>query len=166
MRTSEMFFDTTNQDEMLSRRFSIDSFSRSSMNAQSQNATMMPQFNRFTTISENEFEEPDINRKSLHIEHPSTNVNRLSTLLIRNQQAKPHLKCSYALESMLPDVPEDQIKGRENKQPQPLVTSSAKKSTTSTTGSYQKRRNDDPPESNSPKKSHMVWFLSFYYPYC
>lgn len=107
LRTNEPFQEQFNQDDM-SRRFSIDSFSRSGNN----NATMVvPSFNRFNAISENEFEEPDINQKSFHIESSTNGLHRLSTLQTRNLQTKPHLKSSYALDFTLPAVSEHHIRG-------------------------------------------------------
>jgi len=100
---SEM--NTGNDD--FSRRCSIDSFSRNQANA----TMVMPTFNRFNTISENEFEEPSINQKFLQASNEENGSRRLSTLQIRNQQSKPHLKSSYPLELVLPAVTENQIRG-------------------------------------------------------
>lgn len=112
---------------------------------------MMPSFNRFNAISENEFEEPDINQKSFHIE-TTQNLHRLSTLQIRNLQTKPHLKSSYALEVNLPAVSEDQIRGEINKENRMSSINS------NSVKAYQKRRADDNGESSSPKKSNTVCF--------
>lgn len=94
------------------RRYSIDSFSRgaSSCSASIGNQSInqigsynnMPALNRFNAISENEYEEPSNNHKSLQISTSHNDstmaLRRLSTLQIRNKQQKPHLQCSYALE--------------------------------------------------------------------
>jgi hypothetical protein len=82
-------------DHDISRRFSIDSFSQTNQN----NVTMG--FNRFNTISENEFEEPSINQKFLGSgENTQMAQRRLTQIQARNQQTKPHLKSSYALEQL------------------------------------------------------------------
>ena len=102
-----------NQDD-LSRRYSIDSYSHhgtgsmasyvpSISNVSSNVGSIMP-FNRFSAISENEYEEPSINQKFLQMQDPSVGSNadrRLTTLQTRNLKQKPHLKSSYAIE-MLP----------------------------------------------------------------
>ncbi len=82
-------------DHDISRRFSIDSFSQGNQN----NVTVG--FNRFNTISENEFEEPSINQKFLgNGENSQLAQRRLTQIQARNQQTKPHLKSSYALEQL------------------------------------------------------------------
>lgn len=155
-----------------SRRYSIDSFSRGNSTV----TVSLPQFNRFNTISENEFEEPDINQKSLELEM-NGNLNRLSILQTRNQRAPPHLKSSYALEMNLPTSNELDVK--ENRAP--LLASSSSKTNLSNLGSSNsgsnlnlnsngngnnsKRRYDDSraTDTNSPPRktstSHMVGIL-------
>lgn len=148
-----------------SRRFSIDSFSRPS------NITVnLPQFNRFNTISENEFEEPDINQKSLELEMTG-NLNRLSILQTRNQRAPPHLKSSYALEMNLP-TPSDRLQPtattvpantssssvlKENRQP---LTGSGSSKTNLASNQTKRRATDDTRATDSPPRktssSHMV----------
>ena len=143
-----VFGDETINAEEISRRYSIDSFSRS-MNNQNQ-TTVMPSFNRFNAISENEFEEPDINQKSFHIPENTQNLHRLSTLQIRNLQTKPHLKSSYALEVNLPAVSENQIRGETNKENRMSQVNA------NSVKAYQKRRADDNGDPTSPKKSYTV----------
>ena len=99
-------------DADFSRRFSIDSFSRNSM-ANQNNVTMG--FNRFNTISENEFEEPSVNQKFLvNGDNSHMAQRRLTQIHARNQQTKPHLKSSYALEQ-LPVSSEFPINSKENR---------------------------------------------------
>ena len=110
--------------EDLSRRYSIDSFSRgaggsgvgsapslgnSTINVGSFNN--VPSFNRFNTISENEYEEPSINQKFFQVNDNANALRRISTLQTRNKQQKPHLQSSYALEDVTSGVTETQIRG-------------------------------------------------------
>ncbi len=97
----------TNQQQQetcdLSRRYSIDNVSRASFSSQNNpTTTAVSAFNRFNTISENEFEEPSIFQKSLlsNEENAMMAQRRLTQIIARNQQTKPHLKSSYALEEL------------------------------------------------------------------
>jgi hypothetical protein len=144
LRTHEIFGEMNNDDA--SRRYSIDSFSRNANNASM--SMVPPAFNRFNTISENEFEEPSINQKFLQIENHSGAMHRLSTLQTRNQQAKPHLKSSYALEN-LPVSSDDQVTGQANKEKENRMSNVTSKT-------LLKRRHDDTVDLNTPKKSHTT----------
>jgi hypothetical protein len=127
-----------------SRRYSMDSFARVSAS----NSSTLPAFNRFNAISENEFEEPSINQKFLQIDNSQVQMHRLSTLQIRNQQSKPHLKSSYALESLLPAVTENQVRGeKENVAVVSRMSDISSKS-------FLKRRHDDTSDAKTPKKSN------------
>ena len=84
------------------RRFSIDSFSRNPESGQ-----IDYKYNRFTTISENEIEEPCVGQKSLvsgdNAQRQVTKADaerRLTQIQDRNKLTKPHLKSSYALENL------------------------------------------------------------------
>ncbi len=101
------------------RRFSIDSTmtSRSAGQASSTMSQVAPSFNRFNTISENDCEEPSNQEKFLMLDNSQVQLNRLSMLQARNQQTKPHLKSSYALESLLPAVTEKQVRGDKENAP-------------------------------------------------
>lgn len=157
---------TGHASEADSRRFSIDSLSRHSMTT----TASMPQFNRFNTISENEFEEPDINRKSLELEMTG-NLQRVSILQTRNQRAPPHLKSSYALEMDLPasELSHQQASSssvlKENRPP--LSSSKTNLNVTTTlnnTTANSKRRHDDSRATDSPPRktsSHMVGIFRF-----
>ncbi len=112
----------SSQNDDISRRFSIDSFSRgssavcgsSSMINHSINVGSyqnMPALNRFNAISENEYEEPSNNHKSLQLADNTNAVRRLSTLQTRNKQQKPHLQSSYALEDVTQTVDENSLRG-------------------------------------------------------
>lgn len=86
-------------DSDISRRFSIDSYSRGSQNGN--NGTIM--FNRFNTISETDNEDIFKNEKSLvksEGEHSQVAQRRLTEIHHRNKLTKPHLKSSYALEQL------------------------------------------------------------------
>ena len=144
LRTHDVFSEMNNDD--VSRRYSIDSFSRNANNASM--SMVPPAFNRFNTISENEFEEPSINQKFLQIENHSGAMHRLSTLQTRNQQAKPHLKSSYALEN-LPVSSDDQVTGQTNKEKENRMSNITSKT-------LLKRRHDDTIDLNTPKKSHTT----------
>jgi hypothetical protein len=112
------------QDDF-SRRYSIDSFSRGpnsallnpttpSLGSTSINVgsfSNVPSFNRFNTISENEYEEPSINQKFFQYSDNSNAMRRISTLQTRNKQVKPHLQSSYALEDVTASLSENQIRG-------------------------------------------------------
>ena len=96
--TNENFGEIEMPDGDFSRRFSIDSFSRNST-ANQNNVTMG--FNRFNTVFENEWEEPSNNQKFLQTgDNSQTAQRRLTQIQARNQQTKPHLKSSYALEQL------------------------------------------------------------------
>jgi len=96
LRTRDVLreFNRPEQD-YLSRRFSVESFSRGS--SASSNIGMMPGLNRFKTISENEFEEPRVNQKFLK-DNFAVASKLASTLQARYRQVKPDLKSSYPLE--------------------------------------------------------------------
>ena len=104
----------------ISRRFSIDNISRASFSSQQNPSTAVSAFNRFNTISENEFEEPVQFQKTLLTSEENTVIaqRRLTQIIARNQQTKPHLKSSYALEE-LPDNFEKLLKedSKENREP-------------------------------------------------
>ena len=143
----------------LSRRFSIDSMRMS--NVSSTPSVVMPAFNRFNAISEHEFEESVANHKSLDVDNPEQAIRRLSTLQVRNQQTKPHLQSSYALELNIPSS-EDQIRrgmlesggNKENTGNGRQTSGSSLKQSNSANQLNQnsKRRIDDSAESKSPKK--------------
>jgi hypothetical protein len=145
----------------------MDSISKSSlassrMGGAGANGTMMPPaFSRFSTISENEFEQPDINQKSFQIDTYSTRADRVSILKERNQQSKPHLQSSYALESMEMPAPDSRaVASRSN-----LALVANKKPTSGSSAAVnEKRKMDDTDEqkASSSKKPFMVWFLSFF----
>jgi len=115
----------TNQQEAcnvgdLSRRFSIDNISRASFYSQNNpTTTAVSAFNRFNTISENEFEEPTVFQKSLlsNEENALIAQRRLTQIIDRNKHTKPHLQSSYALEE-LPSNFESLLKedGKENRE--------------------------------------------------
>ena len=106
----------------MSRRFSIDSFSRGA-SAGCSNSSMVnhsinvgsfqsiPALNRFNAISENDCEEPTNNHKSFQLSDNTNAVRRLSTLQTRNKQQKPHLQSSYALEDVTQTVDENSLRG-------------------------------------------------------
>ncbi len=178
-RGNELFgeqFSSLQHDHDFSRRFSIDSFATGRNSTSNNNQTgVMPSFNRFNAISENEFEEPDFNQKSLHHatslsalnthqENQENAARRISTLQIRNQQTKPHLKSSYPLEMMTQDVHEDVIRkgASESKDNNSILrdrTSMINQSgyvNKPPSNLNQKRRMEDAAESKSPKKSATV----------
>ena len=60
-------------------------------------------FNRFSTIVEND--DPCHNQKSfVSGDNPQMGQRRLTQIQARNQQTKPHLKSSYALEELPVDI--------------------------------------------------------------
>lgn len=164
-----MFLDHHQED---SRRYTIDNFSRSAA-SNAVNTSMkppqLPQLNKvFNTVSENEFEAVTSEHKTLsfHLE-PTGNINRLSTLQIRNKQAKPHLQSSYPLEMNLPTENEDQIRGAQQQASYSILkekSNTPSQPSTSKMDFKTKRKIDtDTNDQNSaPKKTHMVWFLSIF----
>lgn len=96
-------------DNEMSRRYSTDSYSRTSTN--SNNGTIM--FNRFNTISETDNEDIFRNEKSLvksEGENTQMAQRRLTEINLRNKLTKPHLKSSYALEQLPTSNSESTIK--------------------------------------------------------
>lgn len=165
-----------------SRRFSIDSFRGASSTLSTTATPLIPtaqmMANRFNTISENEFEEPDINQKSLELEM-NGNLNRLSILQTRNQRVPAHLKSSYALEMNLPTANELAIRGeqaaaaaaaaaaangaplKENRPP--LPASGGSKSNLFVSANQKRRFDENTKDTSSPPRktnSHTVRHFS------
>jgi hypothetical protein len=164
-----------------SRRFSIDSFRGASSTLSTTATPLIPtaqmMANRFNTISENEFEEPDINQKSLELEM-NGNLNRLSILQTRNQRVPAHLKSSYALEMNLPTANELAIRGeqaaaaaaaaaasngaplKENRPP--LPASGGSKSNLFVSANQKRRFDENTKDTSSPpRKTTVTQSLSF-----
>lgn len=147
-------YQNHNDDNL--RRYSVDSISTSrSSNTSTQ---IPPQFNnRFNTISENEFEEPTANMKFLVESNPAQQQHRLSTLQTRNQQSKPHLKSSYALEEFSAvQANEELVKGSHSNHNHTMNKENSTGRLSDVSGLLKKRPYDEMGEAKSPKKSNTL----------